>query len=100
MTPDESVPYTPELDAGIPLGTVIPGVIIPGDNTGDRAHVHGGAKWKDGYWTLETTRALATGSQYDIDFTTTEPLYVWVSVFDHNQTRHTRHMRPVRLETR
>jgi hypothetical protein len=100
MTLEESVPYTPELDAKIPVGTVIPGVIIPSDNTNDRGHVHGGAKWKDGYWTLETSRVLATGSNYDIDFTRGEPLYVWVSVFDHNQTRHTRHMRPIRIEMR
>ena len=26
-----------------------------------------------------------------------EPIYMWVSVFDHNQIRHTRHQRPVRI---
>ena len=97
MTPEESNPYSPELDAKIPVGTIIPGVIIPYDNTDDRGHVHGGAKWKDGYWTLETVRALDTGTKYDIPFVPGKVLYMWVSVFDHTQTRHTRHMRPVKL---
>ena len=98
MTPEESVPYTAELDAKIPLGTVIPGVIIPSDNTGDRAHVHGGAKWEDGYWTFETVRALDTGSSHDLAFVSGQPLFMWVSAFDHTQTRHTRHMRPVKIQ--
>ena len=97
MTPEESDPYSPELDARIPLGTIIPGVIIPFDNTDDRGHVHGGAKWKDGHWTLETVRALDTGSKFDIPFVVGKDLFMWVSVFDHTQTRHTRHMRPVRI---
>jgi cytochrome b561 len=100
MTPEESDPYSPELDARIPLGTIIPGVIIPFDNTEDRGHVHGGAKWKDGYWTLETVRDLDTGSKYDIPFVPGQDLFMWVSVFDHNQTRHTRHMRAVKLAIR
>ena len=74
-----------------------PGVIIPFDNTEDRGHVHGGAKWKDGHWTLETVRALDTGSKFDIPFVVGKDLFMWVSVFDHTQTRHTRHMRPVRI---
>ena len=97
MTPEESDPYSPELDARIPLGTIIPGVIIPFDNTDDRGHVHGGAKWKDGHWTLETVRALDTGSKFDIPFVVGKDLFMWVSVSDHTQTRHTRHMRPVRI---
>jgi hypothetical protein len=100
MTPEESDPYSPELDAKIPVGTIIPGVIIPFDNKDDRGHVHGGAKWKDGYWTLEAERALDTGTKYDIAFVPEATLYMWVSVFDHNQTRHTRHMRPVEIEMR
>ena len=44
-------------------------------------------------------RVLRTGSRYDIDFTPGEPLFLW-AVFDHNQTRHTRHVRPVKLTIR
>jgi hypothetical protein len=38
-----------------------------------------------------------TGSKFDLPFAAGEPVYMWVSVFDHTQTRHTRHMRPVEL---
>lgn len=100
MTEAESLPYSKELDARIPVGTVIPGVLIMGEYAGDRADLRGEARWKDGWWTLETVRSLRTGSKYDVDFVPGEPLYMWVAVFDHNQTRHTRHMRPVTLELR
>jgi len=98
MMENETAPYSPELDAAIPVGTVLPGVLIMGDYEGDRADVTGAAKWRDGYWTLEATRKLATGSEYDKDFVPGKPLYMWVSVFDHTQTRHTRHARPVRID--
>ena len=42
-------------------------------------------------------RALDTGSKFDIPFVVGKDLFMWVSVFDHTQTRHTRHMRPVRI---
>jgi hypothetical protein len=99
MTEEETVPYSAEVDAQIPVGTVMPGVLISGDYEGDRADIHGAAKWKDGRWHLETVRALRTGSHYDQDFIPGQDLYMWVNVFDHTQIRHTRHMRPVRIVT-
>jgi cytochrome b subunit of formate dehydrogenase len=99
MTEAESVPYSKELDAQIPVGTVLPGVLIMGNYEGDRAEVRGAARWKDGMWTLETSRDLKTGSKFDKDFVPGRSLYMWVSVFDHTQTRHTRHHRPVRIVT-
>jgi hypothetical protein len=97
MLESETVPYSEAADAAVPIGTVIPGVLIIGDYTGDRADVRGGSAWKNGYWTLEATRDLNTGNLYDIEFLPEKPLYMWVSVFDHTQTRHTRHMRPIHL---
>lgn len=97
---DETVPYTKELDATIPVGTVMPSTLIAGTYEGDRADVTGAPKWRDGWWTLETKRKLTSTSKYDVDFTEKKPLYLWVSVFDRNQTRHTRHVRPVALELR
>ena len=91
----ESVPYSSEKDAEIPVGTVIPGVLITGEYLGSRADLNGGAKWEDGYWTLEVVRDMDTGNHQDLPME--DGLYVWLSVFDHNQTRHTRHSRPVRL---
>lgn len=95
MFEDESVPYSPEGDADIPVGTIIPGVLIQGEYSGSRADLLGGSRWQDGYWTLEVIRDRDTGHEQDLAMT--DGLYVWVSVFDHNQTRHTRHSRPVRL---
>ena len=63
-----SVPYSKELDDKIPVGTVMPGVLIMGNYEGDRAQMRGAAKWKDGYWTLEMSRDLKTGSKFDHDF--------------------------------
>jgi hypothetical protein len=94
------VPYTKELDDQIPVGTVLPTVLITGEYTDDRAQVRGQARWRDGHWTLVTSRPLATGSKYDIDFKAGEQLYAYVAVYDHNQTRHTRHMRPIELHVR
>lgn len=99
MYENESVPYSAELDAQIPVGTVLPGVLIMGDYEGDRAHLKGASVWKDGHWYLEVVRDLKTGSKFDKDFVPGRDLYMWVSVFDHVQTRHSRHPRPVRVVT-
>ncbi len=98
LTEEDSIPYSPEADARIPVGTVIPGLLITGRYEGDRADVTGGARWADGYWTLETKRKLKSDSKFDVSFGPGEPTYMWVNVFDHTQIRHTRHQRPVRLD--
>ena len=98
MFEQESEPYTPEADAQIPVGTVLPGVIISGDNDGERADVVGRAKWKDGHWTLITARDLKISSKFGKNFVVGQALYMWVAVFDHTQTRHTVHSRPVRVD--
>jgi hypothetical protein len=100
MMEADTVPYSEAADALIPVGTVMPGVLIAGNYEGDRADVRGGARWKDGVWTLEASRELRTGSPYDIEIVPGGTLYLWVAVFDHNQTRHTRHARPVAVELR
>ena len=97
MFEKDTVPYSKEEDAKIPVGTIIPGVLIIGDYSGDRSDVKGSAHWQDGHWTLIESRDLKTGSQYDQDFVPGRELYLWVAVFDHTQTRHTRHQRPVRV---
>ncbi|HEV2955246.1 MAG TPA: ethylbenzene dehydrogenase-related protein [Xanthobacteraceae bacterium] len=94
---DESVPYSKEEDAKIPVGTIIPAVLITGKHEGDRYDVKCAAHWADGHWTMVASRVLDTGSKYDQPFLPGYDLYVWVAVFDHTQTRHTRHPRPVRL---
>ncbi len=96
MSETESVPYSAELDARIPVGVVIPGVIVSGTFSGDRADVHCAARWAAGRWAIEVSRRLDTGSKYDIPIRT--GTYMRVAAFDHNQIRHTRHVRPIRLE--
>lgn len=93
----DTEPYSAELDAKIPVGAVLPSTLIGGTYAGDRADVTGAARWKDGWWSLEVKRKVKGSSRFDVDFTPGSTLYIWVSVFDHNQTRHTRHVRPIRL---
>ena len=96
MMEAETVPYTQEVDRLIPVGTVIPGVIITGDFAGDRADVRCAARWASGHWALEVARRLETGSQFDIPIKS--GVFMRVAVFDHTQIQHTRHVRPIRLE--
>jgi hypothetical protein len=96
MTEDDSIPYSAEADARIPAGTVIPGVIIAGEFTGDRADVRCAARWASGHWALEVARRLDTKSQYDVPIKS--GVFMRVAAFDHSQIRHTRHVRPIRIE--
>jgi len=96
MTEAESVPYTPEVDRLIPVSTVIPGVIISGGFSGDRADVRCAARWASGHWALEVARRLDTGSEVDVPIRS--GVFMRVAAFDHSQIRHTRHVRPIRLE--
>jgi hypothetical protein len=96
MTESESVPYAIELDKLIPKGTVLPGVIISGEFTGDRADVRCAARWASGHWALEVARKLDTKSPYDVPLKS--GTFMRVAAFDHSQIRHTRHVRPIRLE--
>lgn len=88
-------PYSAEADAAIPVGTVIPSIVYDAPFAGDRGDVSAHAQWKDGWWTLEASRKLDTGSKFDQPIKTGN--FMWVSVFDHNQVRHTRHILPLKL---
>jgi hypothetical protein len=92
------VPWTAELDASIPVGTVIPSVIVDKPFVGDRGDVTVHSSWKDGWWTLEAKRKLHTGSKFDQPIE--DGMFMWMSVFDHNQVRHTRHIRPLRVSVK
>ena len=96
MTEAETVPYAQEIDRLIPIGTVIPGVIISGEFAGDRADVRCAARWASGHWALEVARRLDTGSEFDVPIKT--GIFMRVAAFDHSQIRHTRHVRPIRIE--
>ncbi len=82
-------------DDTYPAGTVIPSVLSIDRMEGDRADVLAAATWKDGYWTLEANRLLNTKSTFDLPIET--GMYLWVSVFDHVQTRHSYHLHPTKI---
>jgi hypothetical protein len=96
MSEAETTPYTEQVDRLIPTGTMLPGVIVSGEFAGDRADVRCAARWASGHWALEVARRLDTGSQYDLPIRT--GIFMRVAAFDHSQIRHTRHIRPIRLE--
>ncbi|MFN3745874.1 MAG: ethylbenzene dehydrogenase-related protein [Hyphomicrobiaceae bacterium] len=96
MTEAETVPYTPERDADIPDGTIIPSIIVPDDLEMTTASIRGVARWAAGRWSLEVMRRLYTGSAYDVPIKSGTML--WVAAFDHAEKRHTRHLRPFILE--
>ncbi|MES9880697.1 MAG: ethylbenzene dehydrogenase-related protein [Sedimenticola sp.] len=85
-------------DDQYPIGTLLPSVLSIDRIEGDRADVLAAATWKDGYWTLEASRALNTGSTFDLPIET--GVYLWVSVFDHVQTRHSYHLHPVKIRVK
>ena len=95
MARADTVPYSQAADAAIPVGTVLPSVVYDKPFEGDRGDVSAHARWKDGWWTLEASRKLDTGSKYDQPIV--PGMFMWVAVFDHVQVRHTRHVHPMKL---
>jgi hypothetical protein len=95
MTESESEPYSVERDSQIPEGVIIPGIIAAGSLSRDLGEVRGAARWAAGRWTLELSRRRRGTSQ-------TVPIgtgtYMRLAAFDHAQTRHTRHLRPIFVE--
>lgn len=96
LTPETSEPYSAAADARLPEGTVIPGVAITGAPTEARAEIAASAKWASGRWTLEVRRRLDTRRPGDVPIR--NGVLMWLAVFDHAETRHTWHLRPLRLE--
>ena len=94
MTVGESVPYTPALDARIPDGTVIPGILVR--RRGRRQRAAASAAWRAGRpgagrssWRAGCIPAAA----YDIPIKS--GVLMWVAAFDHAEKRHTRHLTAV-----
>jgi hypothetical protein len=54
------------------------------------------ARWASGLWALEVKRRLDTTSEFDVPIKT--GVFMRVAAFDHSQIRHTRHVRPIRIE--
>jgi len=93
MTEAESQPYSRGHDNQIPVGAIIPGLIVanpPNENVGE---VRGAARWAAGRWILEASRSLKGGA---VPITTGTRMRL--AAFDHAQIHHTRHLRPIFLE--
>jgi hypothetical protein len=69
-------------------------LILAGD-LAQQADIKGAARWGVGKWTLEVARRL--DAEYP-DVPIGKNTRMWVAVFDHAQTYHTRHIRPVHLQ--
>jgi len=95
MTLEDSVPYSPAADRKIPLNTVIPGVVVLKSGTRP-SRIVGAARWSAGRWTLTLARRMKPAGTSDVPMESGTML--WVAAFDHSQTRHTRHLRPITLE--
>ena len=96
MSEAESLPYSKLVDDKIPIGTIIPGVVTQDEVAMRDDSVRGVARWAAGRWTLEVVRRLNTGSKFDVPIKT--GTLMWVAAFDHAETRHSRHLRPIGLE--
>ena len=95
LTEAESFPYAAALDAGVPVGTLVPGAIATAPTAGTAGDVNCAARWSGGRWTLIVSRRLKAERPDDVALDNGAVL--WVAAFDHDPAQHTRHMRPVRL---
>lgn len=76
-----------DLDA-FPVGTLIPG-IVKSAIVGDRGDINAGWEWKDGVWTIEFGRKLATAGEFDVQFSDLSALYPFgLAIFENAQVRH------------
>ena len=91
---NDTHPYADGADS-LPVGTVLPGVLYTGQLIGDRGDIRARGRWFGGRWHLEMSRSLNTASARDVAIE--DGTLLWVAVFDHTQTRHAYHLRPVRL---
>ncbi len=91
----KGIKYTPELDT-YPVGTLIPNILIE-PYQGDRADARAKGDWQRGVWTLEVRRALDTKSKFDVAFSPERPVYISLGTFNRSQTRHSEHIRPVKV---
>ncbi len=94
MFMDEAVPYSAELDK-LPVGTLLPALILESRIQGGAGEVDAAGHWENGWWHVEFSRVFDTGHEDDVAIK--DGIYMWFSAFDHNQTRHSWHIIPLRL---
>ena len=88
---DQKLPFD---DSLFVAGDMIPG-IVKSMITGDRGDISASWVYADGKWTLEISRKLVTGSEFDVQFSDlTQPYYFGMAAFDNAQVRHAFMQRP------
>lgn len=92
----ESRPF--DVAEDLPAGTAIPSYLRLGDFEGDIADVSAKGRWRDGRWTVEFVRRLDADSPFDVRLG--DGALLWFAPFDHAQSRHAYHLRPLRLALR
>lgn len=69
-------------------GDRVPGV-YKSEFTGDRGDISAESNYADGVWTVEISRAMVTGSEFDVQFDDlTDTYHFGVATFDNAQVRH------------
>jgi cytochrome b subunit of formate dehydrogenase len=96
LSESESQPYSADLDAAVPVGTIIPGLLAPSHREPRASDVSCAARWTAGRWTLLAQRRLEANRATDVPIN--RHTHMWVAAFDHTPANHTRHIRPIRLE--
>lgn len=89
-----TLPYSEKAD-DLPVGTQLPSVLTYEGFEGDRADVAAKGVYKDGYWHLELARNIERDSSFDLSLQT--GLFLWFVPFDHAQSRHSYHLKPIKL---
>ena len=83
--------------ASSPSGRGVPVPVLAYDVV-EVADVRCVGRWAAGRWALEVVRRLEVQSRYDVPIRS--GTFMRVAAFDHAQIRHTRHVRPIRLEVK
>lgn len=90
---DSYEPYNDDADT-FPIGHRIPAVLVA-STLGDRGDVIAKGKWRNGYWTVEISRNIATGSDFDLPFR--GELYLGLAFFNNADISHSYHLKPIKL---
>jgi hypothetical protein len=71
-------------------------VIVSGAHSEEHGGVRCVGRWQAGRWVLEAARRLYARGKFQVSIGS--GTFMRVAAFDHSQIRHTRHVRPIRLE--
>ncbi len=90
---DSYEPYHDDADT-FSVGYRIPSVLVA-PTLGDRGDVTASGKWSNGFWTVEISRNISTGSHFDIPFR--GELFLGLALFNNADVNHTYHLKPIKL---